>query len=75
MVYGGAIVDVGLALAVCLRATAPSALKGMVLVCTCYLVGGSIFRPDLWLDPLGPFVKILPAAMLALMTLAVMDER
>jgi len=75
MVGGGAIVDISLALAVCQRATAPSALKGMVGVCACYLVGGSIFRPDLWLDPLGPFVKILPAALLALVTLAVMDER
>ncbi len=47
----------------------------MVLVSAAYLAGGTFLRPDLWLDPLGPYAKILPGALLALTTLAVMDER
>jgi len=75
IVIGGAVIDIALALAACFHRSASWALKGMVLVCAGYLAGGSLLRPDLWLDPLGPFVKIIPAALLALVTLAVMDER
>jgi len=75
IVIAGAICDITLALTACFRRGAPWALKGMLAVCAAYLVGGSALRPDLWLDPLGPFVKIIPVMLLALMTLAVLDER
>jgi hypothetical protein len=29
----------------------------------------------LWIDPLGPLVKVLPATVLALVVLAILDER
>ncbi len=74
-VAGGSVIDMALALAACLRSMAPRALQGMVLVSAAYLAGGTFLRPDLWLDPLGPYAKILPGALLALTTLAVMDER
>jgi hypothetical protein len=47
-------------------------MVGMTLV---YLAAGSMVTPALWLDPLGPFVKVLPAMMLALVTMAVLEER
>lgn len=40
-----------------------------------YLMGATLFRPDLWLDPLGPLLKTLPAAAAALVALAILDER
>ena len=71
----GAAVDIALGLMVCFRPTARAALKGMVLVSFAYLAGAGLWRRDLWLDPLGPLLKVLPGAVLALMTLAVMDDR
>jgi hypothetical protein len=47
----------------------------MVLVSVAYIVGACLWRRDLWLDPLGPLLKVLPGAVLALMTLAVLEER
>ncbi len=74
-VIGGDVIDILLGLAVIFRRTAGTALKGMILVSLAYLVGGTILRPDLWLDPLGPFTKVLPAAVLAFVALALLDER
>jgi len=75
VVEAGAAVDIALGLMVCHRRTAPLALKGMVLVSLAYLLGACLWRRDLWLDPLGPLLKVLPGAVLALMTLAVLEER
>lgn len=74
-VVGGAVADLALGLAVLFRPWARAALWGMIAVTGVYLAGATLFRPDLWLDPLGPLVKTLPAAMLALMALAILDER
>ncbi|UWU15594.1 DoxX-like family protein [Rhizobium sullae] len=46
-----------------------------VAVAVAYLAGGSLLEPELWLDPLGPLVKVLPSLLLTLVTLAVLDER
>jgi len=74
-VAAGGLLDVALAALACFRRTAPAALKGMVALSAAYLAGATLVRPDLWTDPLGPLVKAVPAALLALMVLAVMDER
>jgi uncharacterized protein YbjT (DUF2867 family) len=71
----GAAVDIALGLLVCFRPTARIALKGMVLVSLAYLSGACLWRRDLWLDPLGPLVKVAPSAVLALLTLAVLEDR
>lgn len=74
-VVAGCVTDAALAVLGCFRRTAPTALKGMVAVSAAYLAGATLVRPELWADPLGPLVKVVPAAILALMVLAVMDER
>lgn len=74
-VLGGAVVDVALGLTVCVRSWAQRALQGMIGVSAAYLLGATLLRPDLWADPLGPLVKVVPAAILAIATLAVLDER
>ena len=74
-VVGGSLVDIALALLLAHRRTAGLALKGMILVTAGYLVGGTLVRPDLWLDPMGPLVKSVPAAVLALAALALLEER
>lgn len=74
-VIGGSVADIALALLVAHRRTAGLALKGMLLVTAGYLLGGALVRPDLWLDPLGPLVKSIPAAMLAIAALTTLEER
>ena len=71
----GAVADIGLGLAVLVRKWAKPALLGMVAVSLSYLGGATIFAPDLWLDPLGPMVKVLPSIILAFFTLAFLTDR
>lgn len=75
MVLGGSAIDMALGLAVLFRPWARGALWGMVLMTAVYLAGATLVRPDLWLEPLGPLVKTVPAAMLALVALAMLDDR
>jgi len=74
-VLAGVVIDLALGGAVLVRRLHTTALAGMILVTTLYLVAGSVIAPDLWLEPLGAFVKTVPAAVLALVLLAVSGER
>ncbi|HEX4181910.1 MAG TPA: SDR family oxidoreductase [Caulobacteraceae bacterium] len=74
-VLAGSVVDLLLGALIGLRRTAPAALMGTLVVTAAYLVGATLWRPDLWGDPLGPLLKTLPAAVLSLVALAIMDER
>jgi uncharacterized protein YbjT (DUF2867 family) len=74
-VYGGALVDIALGAGALFRRSMPIACLGMIGVTAFYLLAGTLFTPDLWLDPLGPFVKTLPAAILAMVALAIRDAR
>ena len=75
IVVAASLVDIGLAVAIGFRSWATRALQAMLLVTLAYLIGGTLLRPDLWLDPLGPLLKTIPAALLAASALALMDER
>ena len=70
-----AFVDMALAAAILWRPLAKKACIGMALVCVIYLISASLVTPMLWLDPLGPLVKILPALMLSLLTRALLEDR
>ncbi|WP_106797711.1 SDR family oxidoreductase [Rhizobium sp. H4] len=69
------LIDVALGAAVLVRPLARRALLGMLAVSLAYLAGGSLLEPALWLDPLGPLVKVLPSVLLTLTALATLDER
>lgn len=71
----GSLADLAVGLACCVRRTMPLAVKGMVALTLVYLAGASILAPELWADPLGPLVKTIPALALALVALAIWDER
>ncbi|MDQ0392765.1 SDR family oxidoreductase [Labrys monachus] len=74
-VHGGAFLDIALGAAMLIRRSMPAAAVGMMAVTLFYLLAGSAFAPDLWADPLGPLVKAVPAAILALVALAIRDAR
>jgi hypothetical protein len=72
---GGALLDVALGLGILVKVTAARAALGMILVALAYLTGGTLVAPDLWLDPLGPLVKAIPAMALAVVVLALEGDR
>lgn len=69
------LIDIALGAAVLLRPLAKRALLGMLAVSFAYLAGASLLEPALWLDPLGPLVKVLPSILLTLTALSTLDER
>lgn len=73
-VIAGAGIDILLGLFVLFRPWSQRICWAMIAVSLVYLLMGSWLRPDLWTDPLGPFVKILPAMLLALVAVALLDE-
>jgi uncharacterized protein YbjT (DUF2867 family) len=69
------LLDIALGLAILVQPWAKRAMLGMIAVSLAYLAGGTLIEPTLWLDPLGPLVKVLPSILLTLATLAVLEER
>ena len=74
-VTGGSIADIILGGLVLYRPWAKRACLGMVLLAVGYMAGAAFFAPDLWGDPLGPMVKVLPSIGLALLAFAMLEER
>lgn len=75
LVVSGAVIDILLGVAILVRPFARKACVGMVAISFGYLVAGSLLAPALWSDPLGPLIKVLPSIVLALVTLALLEER
>lgn len=75
IVICGSFIDIALGAAILIRRYARTACLGMAFMSVAYLVGGTIGAPDLWLDPIGPLLKILPSIGLALVTAAIIEER
>jgi uncharacterized protein YbjT (DUF2867 family) len=72
---GGALVDAALALAMLHRRTVRRALLGTIAVTVVYLFAATVVRPDFWLDPLAPLLKVVPAATLSLATYVLLAKR
>jgi uncharacterized protein YbjT (DUF2867 family) len=69
------VLDIGLGLAVLIKRFSRRAMQGMLLLTAFYLLGATVLEPSLWLDPLGPLVKVLPSIVLTLTALATLEER
>lgn len=68
-------IDLLLGGAMLIRRSARAAALAMAAVSAAYLLIGSIVAPRLWLDPLAPWLKIVPALALALVAAAMLDRR
>lgn len=75
LVIAGSLADLALAAAMLFRPTLRRALLASVALTLAYCVAAIAVRPDLWVDPLGPMVKALLAVPLALLCLAMAEER
>jgi uncharacterized protein YbjT (DUF2867 family) len=71
----GALLDLAIGIGIAIRKTARSALWAAIAVSLGYLLLGSLLLPNLWLDPLGPLVKIIPVLLASFATLAILDDR
>jgi uncharacterized protein YbjT (DUF2867 family) len=72
---GGAAADIVLAVGLAARRTVRPALLGMLCVTILYLAGSVLLAPQLWIDPLAPLLKAIPAALLALVAYWLAEER
>ncbi|WP_372571246.1 SDR family oxidoreductase [Ruegeria jejuensis] len=69
------IADLALGAGLLLRRWAARACVGQVAVSIAYLLAATFVVPQLWADPLGPLVKILPAAMLSVVLYTLLEDR
>jgi uncharacterized protein YbjT (DUF2867 family) len=75
LLIAGAFFDYILGLLLLVRMTARPALQLMLVATAVYLAAGTWLSPQLWVDPLGPFLKVIPLLLATLFTLAILDER
>jgi uncharacterized protein YbjT (DUF2867 family) len=71
----GAIADILIGLAILWRPTSRYGLYAALAISVTYAIIGTILVPRLWIDPLGPMLKIWPVLMLNLVALAILDDR
>ncbi|MBD3728669.1 MAG: NAD(P)H-binding protein [Sphingomonadales bacterium] len=74
-VVGGSLADIAIAGGLLLRPALVPALRASLLLALAYCAGSLAFRADLWLDPLGPMLKVLPVIALTALCLAIAEER
>jgi uncharacterized protein YbjT (DUF2867 family) len=74
-VIAGTITNLLIGVGIAFRRTARSGLYAALLLSLAYMVIGTILVPRLWIDPLGPLVKIWPVLALNLMALAIFEDR
>ena len=71
----GALFDMVMGLLLLVRRLARAVLIVMLIAMALYILTGTILAPQLWLDPLGPLVKIIPMLIATMFTLAILDDR
>ncbi len=69
------LVDIALGLALLWRQWASRACQAQISVSLFYLLMSTVFVPALWMDPLGPLVKILPAMILSMVVHQLLESR
>jgi uncharacterized protein YbjT (DUF2867 family) len=71
----GSLADIGVGVAIAWRALTRYGLYGALAVSFFYACAATVLRPDLWAEPLGPLLKIIPIFVLHMVALAILDER
>jgi uncharacterized protein YbjT (DUF2867 family) len=75
MTVAGSVMDFSVGVAIAFRRTSASGLVAGIAVSLFYMLAAAILTPELWIEPLGALVKTLPAVVLMLAALAIMDDR
>lgn len=71
----GSVLDILIGVGILFRRSFVWACLGAVGLSLSYLIIGTLVTPEIWADPMGPFVKVIPGIGLALMLASMGDER
>jgi hypothetical protein len=74
-VFAGALADILIGVGIAYRRTTRLALYAALAVSLFYVIAGTAILPRLWVDPLGPLLKIWPLLILNLIALAILEDR
>lgn len=74
-VWAGSVADMLIGVGFLFRKWLRRAALASILVSLGYLLAATLLVPELWLDPLGSLMKVVPAIMLAVVLLALSEER
>jgi uncharacterized protein YbjT (DUF2867 family) len=74
-VVAGAAADICIGICIAFRRTTRHALYAALAISLAYAVIGSVLVPRLWIDPIGPLLKIFPIAVLILVAIAIHEDR
>jgi uncharacterized protein YbjT (DUF2867 family) len=74
-VIAGGLADLVIGIGIAIRRFARPALYAALGISIFYIVAGTFMLPRLWLDPLGPMMKIWPILALNFTALAILRDR
>jgi uncharacterized protein YbjT (DUF2867 family) len=74
-VIGGALCDILVGTAIAFRRSNRRGLWAGIALTVVYGIIGSVLVPWLWLDPLGPLLKVMPIIVLHVAALAIASDR
>jgi uncharacterized protein YbjT (DUF2867 family) len=74
-VVAGAAADIGIGIGIALRRTTRRALYAALALSLAYAIIGTVLVPRLWIDPIGPLLKIWPIMVLILVAVAIHEDR
>jgi uncharacterized protein YbjT (DUF2867 family) len=75
LVIAGGLADLLIGIGIAVRRFTRPALYGALGISGFYMIAGTLLLPGLWLDPLGPMMKIWPIMALNLAALAILSDR
>ena len=74
-VIAGALADIAIGVCIAFRRTARGGLYAAIAISVFYMIAGTFVLPRLWLDPVGPMLKIWPIIVAHVLALAIVDDR
>jgi len=74
-VIAGAMADLAVGIGIAVRRTTRPALYAAFGLSLAYVLIGTWLVPGLWIDPLGPMLKIWPILALNLVAIAILEDR
>ena len=74
-VVAGAAADICIGVGIAFRRTTKRALYTALALSLAYAIIGTVLLPRLWIDPIGPLLKIWPIMVLTLVAVAIHEDR
>jgi hypothetical protein len=69
------LVDIAIGIAIAFRRTVRIGLAAGICLSFGYLLAATVIAPGIWIEPLGSLVKTVPAILLMVVAVAMLDDR